>query len=670
MKISSKSALLRRIAARSSAIVFAIIAVLFALASCDNPINILNEIEIEYKRDNNLFLVIEDVAPSANSVGVNPGGEIRIGFDRPIVESSANASTIIIEDSFGNLQDWKLVDYNALTNVLKIKGDPYLEMIREYTIRIDGVRAADGSLMEKMVAWTFITGVAPAGSITGIVSLGSLSGAGNSPSQPGYTDVLDVEVSVLANDQAGYFLISDDADYMSDSGGFASSLEWQPLDIYGAGSIVLDSSDFADTGDGTKTLYVRFRHNSESSYSERASETIVYDTAKPTVNLAASRLVRRTAADYVASVSDGSGIQSYLWSGNGLLFDGAATDDSLSTSIAGLSDAQAHNGTFTVNFKAVDNAGNWNSDVMTFVWDTVAPSIGTVSIDGGAQYSLDTTLSVVASTFNDLISTDSQMDIVFSSSAIIPKYGWADVSADSYATTVSVSGGDDVRRYVYVWLRDEAGNTAGPYSDDIYVDNVAPAAPSISGSASDYSSPLSWSWTGGGGGNGTFDPLVEKYGTDFNPAASTATSYSPSVSTTGEYRLRVQERDDAGNWSAYSYYSTDFFNVGDHTLDSKAVSTSHLSPQIISTTTPKAVWPVFYRYSGTPVTHYRVYLLRETAKYVYTSMGSYVVDTTIFLVPSGVLSSAYDYGWYYEPGTETRGIFTPIGRSPTFYFEY
>ncbi|MCX5758531.1 MAG: Ig-like domain-containing protein, partial [Candidatus Hydrogenedentes bacterium] len=98
---------------------------------------------------------------------------------------------------------------------------------------------------------------------------------------------------------------------------------------------------------------------------------------------------------------------------------------------------------------------------------------------------------------------------------------------------------------------DNAGNTAlaaGP-STTFSVDNTAPTAPTVTGATPTNTLKPTWNWTAGGGGNGTF-----RYQLDSQAGTWTETAlltYTPTSNLTeASHTLYVQERDDAGNWSA------------------------------------------------------------------------------------------------------------------------
>ncbi len=108
----------------------------------------------------------------------------------------------------------------------------------------------------------------------------------------------------------------------------------------------------------------------------------------------------------------------------------------------------------------------------------------------------------------------------------------------------------------------------------IVVDTTAPTKPSLSGAGLATATPNrsatadttpTWTWSPGGGGNGLYRYRVTRpYAANGAADGATivaltgetgATSYTPgSAFTDGTYRLEVEERDAAGNWSGYSYW--------------------------------------------------------------------------------------------------------------------
>ncbi|MEY4630145.1 MAG: hypothetical protein RIQ81_265 [Pseudomonadota bacterium] len=88
-------------------------------------------------------------------------------------------------------------------------------------------------------------------------------------------------------------------------------------------------------------------------------------------------------------------------------------------------------------------------------------------------------------------------------------------------------------------------------SGTFVIDTIAPTAPSVSGTTPTNNTTPTWSWTSGGGGNGSYRYKLDS--SDFSSGATTttSTSYTPGTALSAAvHTLYVQERDDAGNWSA------------------------------------------------------------------------------------------------------------------------
>ena len=76
---------------------------IFFLSTCENAISLIDEIETEVKIGNDLFLVIKTISPGESSVGVDPGADISISFDRSVDMSTVNSVTIKIIESYLHL---------------------------------------------------------------------------------------------------------------------------------------------------------------------------------------------------------------------------------------------------------------------------------------------------------------------------------------------------------------------------------------------------------------------------------------------------------------------------------------------------------------------------------------------------------------------------------------
>lgn len=126
--------------------------------------------------------------------------------------------------------------------------------------------------------------------------------------------------------------------------------------------------------------------------------------------------------------------------------------------------------------------------------------------------------------------------------------GWTETTSLSFTPGSDLAEGLNTFR---VQERDAAGNWSADSFFDVFVDITPPSAPVVGG-ATPVNIPLpTWTWTPGGGGNGTYRHELDGAGS--GPwTETTATSFAPSAGgelADGPHTLRVQERDDAGNWS-------------------------------------------------------------------------------------------------------------------------
>ncbi len=108
---------------------------------------------------------------------------------------------------------------------------------------------------------------------------------------------------------------------------------------------------------------------------------------------------------------------------------------------------------------------------------------------------------------------------------------------------------------VYVQESDSAGNWSAEGSAQIAIDLTPPTAPSVNGPATPTNDDTpTWTWVAGTGGNRNFRYRLN----DTNMVGGTPTTdlfYTPPSQAAGIYTLYVQERDDAGNWSARGSYN-------------------------------------------------------------------------------------------------------------------
>jgi hypothetical protein len=115
-------------------------------------------------------------------------------------------------------------------------------------------------------------------------------------------------------------------------------------------------------------------------------------------------------------------------------------------------------------------------------------------------------------------------------------------------TAPSVEGNFTVK----VEVSDGSGGVATGYVGIRVDDQMLPNPPVVSGPSLTNDSTPTWTWvSGGGGGNGTFRYKLDDADLTTGATETTSTSFTPAADLSdGVHTLYVQERDDAGNWSA------------------------------------------------------------------------------------------------------------------------
>ncbi|MEE9168108.1 MAG: Ig-like domain-containing protein [Candidatus Neomarinimicrobiota bacterium] len=120
--------------------------------------------------------------------------------------------------------------------------------------------------------------------------------------------------------------------------------------------------------------------------------SITYDGTAPVVNAGSDVTTNsQVTLDGTGSTDATSGIASYAWSkvsGTGTITFGTA--NASTTTISSDTD-----GTFTIRLTVTDNAGNSNTDDLTFIWDTTGPTVSSFSpLDNATGVAIDANLII------------------------------------------------------------------------------------------------------------------------------------------------------------------------------------------------------------------------------------------------------------------------------------
>jgi len=300
------------------------------------------------------------------------------------------------------------------------------------------------------------------------------------------------------------------------------------------------------SGDGSKTVYVRYSDNA-GNISAAFSSTIVLDTTAPTgsvvINSGATNTNSTTAQLTLSAADSGSVVAQMSFSNdnsNWSTWENYATTKSWTLATG--------DGSKTVYARFKDSAGNISTPVSsTITLDTIAPT-GSVVIAGGATYATSTSVSLTLSA-SDGASGVAQMSFSNDNSS------WS--AWESYATSKpwTLSTGDGSKT-VYVRYTDNAGNISTPISANIILDTQSPSA-AVNALATYQASltfDVTWSGTDATSGLANYDVQYQDNSgawTDWQ-AATTATTGSFTGQDNHTYAFRARARDNAGNGSSYA----------------------------------------------------------------------------------------------------------------------
>ena len=197
------------------------------------------------------------------------------------------------------------------------------------------------------------------------------------------------------------------------------------------------------------------------------------DQTTPSVDAGTDKEVNIATLQNAIVTDGGSGISTYLWvkdSGLGTItFTPSATSED--TTISASTD-----GIYGISLTVVDIAGNSNSDDITFVWDTTAP---TIVLSSGTPDPTNGFIFVVAQ-FSETVTGFVSTDIAVSNGVVD---SFVAVDGDTYNFNVDPADGASVAVTIDVPVAtsmDVAGNTNTPSNQIARTsDTVAPAVSSI-----------------------------------------------------------------------------------------------------------------------------------------------------------------------------------------------
>jgi hypothetical protein len=308
------------------------------------------------------------------------------------------------------------------------------------------------------------------------------------------------------------------------------------------------------SGAGTKTVYATFRDASLVT-SQRVSDTILIDTAKPT-----GGTVTATGGDgqivlsWADFVDASSGIGSYkVMQATGTtapsncttgtpVYEGAA----LTTTLTSLTNGT----TYAFRVCAVDNAGNVSTGAITSAYPApeYTPPAGALSLNSDATWSTTTAVTATLTATDDSGVTHACLSNTTTCST------WFAMTGSKSWTLTSAAG----TKTVYAWFKDTYGNVSTVINDTIGLDKTKPTGGTVTSTSSDGQIALSWTgYTDATSGVASYK-VMQATGTTAPSNCTTGTPvYEGTALTTTitgltngtTYAFRVCAVDTAGNTS-------------------------------------------------------------------------------------------------------------------------
>lgn len=205
------------------------------------------------------------------------------------------------------------------------------------------------------------------------------------------------------------------------------------------------------------------------------------------------------------------------------------------------------NETRTIYVRLRDNVGNemTTASLDTVFLDTIAPSLPSITINGGAEYTNNTSLNIALNNPSDNGSGISDIKVWDNRNS---EPGYSDYS--SWMSSYSLSTNHNENRTIYVKLRDYVGNENNAVTNTITFDNVAPTVNLfLINNGDTYSN--SPSFTLNSDITGAIEMRFSNDGSNFSSWTNLLSTFSPwNFSGDGTKTIYAQYRDEAGNISS------------------------------------------------------------------------------------------------------------------------
>jgi len=296
------------------------------------------------------------------------------------------------------------------------------------------------------------------------------------------------------------------------------------------------------SGDGTKTVYVKFK-DSAGNVSSVYSDSIILDTTPPTGSIVINgdaTYTTSTSVTLTLSASDANGVSQMCFSNDNVTWTSWET---YSTSKSWT--LPSGDGTKTVYVKFKDSAGNVSSVYSDSIILDTTPPTGSIVINGDATYTTSTSVTLTL-TYND--ATSGVYQVRYSNDGVWDTEPWESPSPTRSWTLPSGDG----TKTVYYQIKDYAGNLSITYSDSIILDTTPPTGSIVINGDATYTTSTSVTLTlSASDANGVSQMCFSNDGTNWTAWEPYATSKSWTLTSgDGTKTVYVKFKDSAGNVSS------------------------------------------------------------------------------------------------------------------------
>ena len=282
--------------------------------------------------------------------------------------------------------------------------------------------------------------------------------------------------------------------------------------------------------EGVHTMYVQERDEG-GNWSESGERAVEIDATRPNPPVVSAPARTSSLRPVWTWVSGGNGNGTYRYQ----LDSEDEGGWTVTMALAFVPESDLAEGSYTLYVQERDDASNWS-----------ASGSATVSVEPNAPGAPVVTSPAVTN------NPQPTWTWVSGGGAGNYRYQLDSEAGDWTATTETSFTLDPLDEGFHTLYVQEASATevwSASGSSTTLVDFTAPNAPVVTGPGITADATPTWSWTPDGGGNGTF-----RYQLDSTTGAwteTTDTQFTPDANLgTGPHILFVEERDDAGNWSA------------------------------------------------------------------------------------------------------------------------